>query len=338
MSFADERFLLGGTPQDAGAISTYLVTGCAGFIGSHLAEALLARGDAVIGIDSFTDYYRRERKEENLAYLIGRPGFSFLEADVSEAPLAGLVESVDGVFHLAAQPGVRGSWGRTFSIYVRDNLIATQRVFEAAARADKRVVFVSSSSVYGNAESYPTTEDLTPRPVSPYGVTKLCCEQLAQTYSEVAGLDFVALRYFTVYGPRQRPDMATERIVRALLDGGRFDIFGTGEQSRDVTYVEDAVRATITVMETAPPGAIYNVGGGSETTLKEIIEMCERLSGHKLDVRYAAPAAGDVRRTASDASLIEREVGWTAQVCLEEGLSTHLAWAAGARAPVPAAA
>jgi nucleoside-diphosphate-sugar epimerase len=298
MSFAGEPFLLGGNPQDAGKISTYLVTGCAGFIGSHLVQALLDRGDAVVGIDAFTDYYARERKQQNLAYLLGRPGFAFLEADVAEAPLSALIESVDGVFHLAAQPGVRGSWGRTFSIYVRDNLIATQRVFEAAARADKRVVFASSSSVYGNAETYPTSEDLTPRPVSPYGVTKLCCEQLAHTYSDVAGLDVVGLRYFTVYGPRQRPDMATERIVRALLDGGRFDIFGTGEQTRDVTYVEDAVRATITVMEAAPAGSIYNVGGGSETSLKEIIQMCESLSGSTLEVRFAAAAAGDVRRTA----------------------------------------
>jgi nucleoside-diphosphate-sugar epimerase len=242
------------------------------------------------------------------------------------------MEAVDGVFHLAAQPGVRGSWGRTFAIYVRDNLIATQRVFEAAARAGVRVVFASSSSVYGNAETYPTLEDLEPRPVSPYGVTKLCCEQLAQTYSEVAGLDYIAMRYFTVYGPRQRPDMATERIIRALLNGGRFDIYGTGEQSRDVTYVEDAVKATITVMEAAPAGAVYNVGGGSETTLKEIIELCEQLTGEQLDVRYAAAAAGDVQRTASDTSLIQRDTGWTPEVSLEEGLATHLARAAASSA------
>jgi nucleoside-diphosphate-sugar epimerase len=332
MDFKMKPFLLGSSPQDAGGVSTYLVTGCAGFIGSHLAGALLDRGDAVIGLDAFTDYYSRERKEENLSHLLGRRGFAFLEADASETPLAGLMEAVDGVFHLAAQPGVRGSWGRTFAIYVRDNLIATQRVFEAAARAGVRVVFASSSSVYGNAETYPTLEDLEPRPVSPYGVTKLCCEQLAQTYSEVAGLDYIAMRYFTVYGPRQRPDMATERIIRALLNGGRFDIYGTGEQSRDVTYVEDAVKATITVMEAAPAGAVYNVGGGSETTLKEIIELCEQLTGEQLDVRYAAAAAGDVQRTASDTSLIQRDTGWTPEVSLEEGLATHLAWAAASSA------
>jgi len=242
----------GGPLTEEHAAATYVVTGCAGFIGSHLAEVLVERGDRVLGIDAFTDYYARETKEANLAGLVGRPRFHMLEDDLVDAPLDALFEDVDGVFHLAAQPGVRGSWGRTFDVYLRDNLLATQRVFEAAAQRGVRVVFASSSSVYGNAATYPTSEAAPPRPVSPYGVTKLCCEHLAHTYADEAGLDFVAMRYFTVYGPRQRPDMAVGRIAAALSDGGRFVVYGTGEQSRDVTYVDDAVLATLAAMD-APP-------------------------------------------------------------------------------------
>jgi nucleoside-diphosphate-sugar epimerase len=304
---------------------TYVVTGAAGFIGSHLAAALLGRGDAVVGVDAFTDYYPRARKEANLARLLGHNGFTFLEADLSTVPLDFLVAGTSGVFHLAAQPGVRGSWGETFGIYLRDNLLATQRIFEAAARAGTRVVFASSSSVYGNAEGYPTSEDAVARPVSPYGVTKLCCEQLADAYRSVAGLDYVAMRYFTVYGPRQRPDMAVERIACALTHGGTFEVLGTGEQSRDVTYVDDAVTATLAAMDAAPAGAVYNVGGGSETSLREIIQLCASIAGQELDVRYKASAPGDVRRTAADTSRIRRDVGWTPQTSLEEGLTSQLA-------------
>jgi UDP-glucuronate 4-epimerase len=309
-------------------VATWVVTGCAGFIGSHLSQALLDRGDDVVGIDVFTDYYRRELKEANLELLLDRVGFTFLEADLVDLELGSLIAGTDGIFHLAARPGVRGSWGWTFAAYVRDNMVATQRVFEAAARARTRVVFASSSSVYGNAASYPTCEAVVPRPVSPYGVTKLCCEQLAHAYAEVAGLDFVALRYFTVYGPRQRPDMAVERIAIALADGGGFDVYGTGEQSRDVTYVDDAVTATVAAMEAAPPGAIYNVGGGSETSLREVIELCQEISGRELDVRFGAPAAGDVQRTVADTTRIFRDIGWAPQTTLEDGLTSQLAWAA----------
>src|SRR5919112_4043855 len=303
----------------------YVVTGAAGFVGSHLAAALLDRGAAVVGIDAFTDYYERERKERNLASLRHRAGFRLVEGDLVDLPLAELLAAAAGVFHLAAQPGVRGSWGQTFAVYVRDNLVATQRVFEASAAAGVRVVFASSSSVYGNAEAHPTREDATPRPVSPYGVTKLCCEDLARAYAGEAGLDFVALRYFTVYCPRQRPDMAIQRIGRALVTGASFQLFGTGEQSRDVTYVGDAVRATVAAMEGAPSGAIYNVGGGSETSLREIIHLCERLSGLTLALDSAPAAAGDVRRTAADISRIRAELGWVPQVALEEGVARQLA-------------
>ncbi|MGH3034536.1 MAG: NAD-dependent epimerase/dehydratase family protein [Gaiellaceae bacterium] len=303
----------------------YLVTGCAGFLGSHLVEALLGRGDEVVGVDSFSDYYAREKKEANLEEAQDRGGLSFVELDLAEGALPPLVQDVDGVFHLAAQPGVRGSWGDSFAVYVRDNILATARLFEAAAPAGVRVVMASTSSVYGNAEAYPTREDAVPRPISPYGVTKLACEQLAGTYAECFGLEVVALRYFTVYGPRQRPDMAFARIVSALLGGKAFHVFGTGEQSRDFTFVADAVSATLAAMELAPAGRIYNVGGGSETSLRDVIALGERLSGRRLDVRYEPSAAGDVRRTSADTTRIRSELAWRPQSALEEGLAAQLA-------------
>src|SRR3954454_6332183 len=203
---------------------TYLVTGCAGFIGSHLTETLLAQGASVVGADSFTDYYDRALKENNLREAQEDANFRLEELDLASASLEGVLDGVDGIFHLAAQAGVRGSWGDTFAVYARDNVVATQRIFEAATRRGLRVVWASSSSVYGNAESYPTTEDTPPRPISPYGVTKLSCEYLARAYTESFALDQIALRYFTVYGPRQRPDMAFTRIVLALLEGTPFRV------------------------------------------------------------------------------------------------------------------
>jgi nucleoside-diphosphate-sugar epimerase len=307
---------------------TYLVTGCAGFIGSHLSEALLERGDRVVGIDSFTDHYSRQLKEDNLRELRRRPGFTLLEADLVDAPLPSLVGVADGVFHLAGRPGARGSWGRTFGVDLRENLLATQRVFEAAADAGVRVVFASSSSVYGNAPSYPICESSPMRPVSPLGVTELCREQLAHMYATCAGLDFVGLRYFTVYGPRQRPDMAVNRIATALSTGDTFHVYGTGDQSRDVTYVDDAVLASIAVIDAAPAGATYNVGGGSETSLRRVMDLCRQLSGCELDMRFHPPATGDVRRTAADTTRIRADVGWAPQTTLEEGLASQLAWAA----------
>lgn len=305
-------------------MSAYVVTGCAGFIGSHLAEALLARGDTILGVDCFADYYPRETKEANLARLGGRPGFTFVEADLAAAPLAPLVTGADGVFHLAAQPGVRASWGETFAAYVRDNVIASQRLFEAAAARSLRVVWASSSSIYGDAETYPIAEDSPPRPISPYGVTKLTCEGLASAYGTCLGLDTVTLRYFTVYGPRQRPDMAFSRIVAALASGKMFEVYGTGEQTRDVTYVGDAVAATMAAMDRAPSGATYNVGGGSETSLREVIDLCERLTGRRLRRRYRSGMRGDVRRTAADISRAREALGWEPQTSLASGLAAQL--------------
>lgn len=310
-------------------MSRYVVTGCAGFIGSHLVDVLVTRGDEVVGIDAFTDYYARETKERNLAPLRESGRFTFVEADLVEEPLEGHVEGAAGVFHLAAQPGVRGSWGESFARYVRDNLLATQRLLEGSAAAGARVVFASSSSIYGNAEAYPTPEGARPQPISPYGVTKLGCEHLAAAYASQAGADLIVLRYFTVYGPRQRPDMAFARIVRALATGTEFHVFGDGGQSRDVTYVGDAVEATLAAMGRAPAGAVYNVGGGTEASLADAIEILERLAGRRLDTRYEPVAAGDVRRTSADTSRIRSELGWAPATSLEQGLAAQLAWAAG---------
>jgi nucleoside-diphosphate-sugar epimerase len=314
-------------------LTAYLVTGCAGFIGSRLAEALLDAGETVVGVDAFTDYYARELKEANVERLVAQPAFTLVRGDLVEEPLAPLVARCDGVFHVAAQPGVRGSWGDSFGSYARANLLATQRVLEAAASAGVRVVLASSSSVYGEAERYPTHEDTPPRPISPYGVTKLGCEHLARAYASVRALDAVVIRYFTVYGPGQRPDMAFARIIRALVTAEPFHVYGSGDQSRDVTYVDDAVDATVRAMERAPAGAVYNVGGGTETSLLEVIALVEELTGRRLDTRLAPAAAGDVRRTAADTTRIRAALGWEPATSLEDGLSAQLAWAAGTVAP-----
>jgi nucleoside-diphosphate-sugar epimerase len=305
-------------------VATFLLTGCAGFIGSHLTEALLTRGDHVLALDAFRDYYPRSLKELNIAQARESQNFELIEANLENLEFDTLVDGLDGIFHLAAQPGVRGSWGETFALYARDNVIATQRVFETATRANVRVVWASSSSVYGNAEAYPTAEQTRPRPISPYGVTKLSCEHLATAYAESFGLDHVALRYFTVYGPRQRPDMAFSRIGQALAEQTVFPVYGTGEQTRDVTFVADAVSATLAAMELAPPGSIYNIGGGSETSLNEVISVAERLVGRPLEVRREPAASGDVRRTAADTTRAKAELEWRPETPLEEGLRAQL--------------
>ena len=306
----------------------YLVTGAAGFIGSHLAEALQARGDDVVGVDSFNDYYDPALKEENAR------GLDVRRLDLAEEELDFV--GFDGVFHLAGQPGVR-SFGDVFPLYLRRNVLASQRVFEAAARDGVRVVFASSSSIYGDAERYPTPEDTRPVPLSPYGITKLACEHLLRAYERSFDLDTVALRYFTVYGPRQRPDMFFRRVVDALVEGGTVDLYGSGEQSRSCTYVDDAVEATIAAMERAVRGAVYNVGGGEEASVLEAISVLERISGRTLDVRRAARAAGDVTRTRADVDRIEADLGWRPTTSLEDGLGAQWSWARQRTRPVSSA-
>ncbi len=296
----------------------YVVTGAAGFIGSHLAEALAAAGHDVVGVDCFTDYYDPAEKEANAR------GLDVRRLDLAEDPLD--LDGVAGVFHLAAQAGVC-SFGGVFALYLRRNLLATQRVLEAASAAGVRVVFASSSSVYGDAETYPTSEDARPEPISPYGITKLGCEHLARAYAAGFDLDAVVLRYFTVYGPRQRPDMLFRRVCDALLAGGSFELYGGGAQSRSFTEVGDVVEATVAAMERAPAGAVYNVGGGDEASVLESIALLERLSGRTLDVRAGDAAKGDVRRTKADVSRIRDALGWAPRTGLEGGLGRMWSWA-----------
>jgi nucleoside-diphosphate-sugar epimerase len=293
-----------------------VVTGAAGFIGSHLVEALVTAGDEVAGVDAFTDHYAPALKRENAA------GLDVRELDLADAELD--LHGFDGVFHLAGQPGVRASWGPEFDLYVRRNVLATQRVTEAAAQAGVRLVFASSSSIYGNAERYPTPEDVVPAPISPYGITKLTGEHLVHAY----GSDAVVLRYFTVYGPRQRPDMGFARLLAALAERRPFELYGDGSQSRGFTYVADAIRATIGAMERAPAGAVYNVGGGSEATMGEAIAVAEQVSGRTLEVVERPAAAGDPRRTAANTTRIRAELGWSPEVGLEGGLRAQWEWAA----------
>jgi nucleoside-diphosphate-sugar epimerase len=296
-----------------------VVTGAAGFIGSHLAEALGAAGHEVVGLDCFTDYYDLALKQQNAR------GLDVRRLDLSEDELD--FTRFDGVFHLAAQPGVR-SFGDVFPLYVRHNVLATQRVFEAAAAAGTRVVFASSSSVYGEAERYPTPEDTPPRPLSPYGITKLTGEHLAGAYARGFGLDAVVLRYFNAYGPRQRPDMAFPRVIAALASGGAFTLFGDGEQSRSFTYVLDVVDASIRAMQDARSGAVLNVGGGEEATMNETISLLERISGRSLDARREPAVAGDQRRTKADTGRIRAQLGWEPRTSLEAGLRAQWEWAA----------
>jgi UDP-glucuronate 4-epimerase len=308
---------------------TVVVTGCAGFIGSHLSERLVADGCRVIGIDAFTPYYARADKLANLTELARDARFGLLELDLAAAELDGVFSRADVVFHLAAQPGVRKSFGESFADYVRDNVLATQRVFETALRSGiRRVVWASSSSVYGDAAAYPCREDATPaRPRSPYGVTKHTCEELAEVYRG-RGLDAVGLRYFTVYGPRQRPDMAMRRLCDALLAGTSFPLYGDGSQSRDFTHVDDAVEATLRAADADRPHPLYNVGGGEEATLATVIGELEWLAGRGVTVDHRRAQAGDVRRTGADTSLARDSLGWLPRTALRQGLRSELQWVA----------
>ena len=303
-----------------------LVTGAAGFVGSHLSAALVDDGAEVLGVDAFTDYYSRLRKEQNLAHLRGRPGFSFLEDDLSEAPLAPLLDGVDCVFHLAGQPGVRASWGPDFVQYVRHNIAATQRLLEASMLHPlRKFVFASSSSVYGDAEAYPTPESLRPQPVSPYGVTKLAAEHLCEVYRTSFGVPVASLRLFTVYGPRQRPDMAFSRLVAAALAGEEFEVYGDGEQTRDFTFVGDVVKAMRDAAASDWCG-VANIGGGSRTSLNAVLDIVSDLCG-ELRVVRRPQATGDVRHTAADTSVARAAFGYRPRTSLPEGLAAMVAWA-----------
>jgi UDP-glucose 4-epimerase len=308
-------------------VTRALVTGAAGFIGSHLAERLLAGGVQVTGVDCFTDYYDPALKRRNLETARASERFALLTLDLGADDLAALPE-VDVVFHQAAQAGVRASWGADFATYTHHNVLATQRLLERYRDARlQRFVYASSSSVYGDAERFPTDEALLPRPFSPYGVTKLAGEHLALLYGRNFGIPVSALRYFTVYGPRQRPDMAFHRFCRAMLRGEPITVYGDGRQSRDFTFIDDAVEANLLAWERSAPQGVYNVGGGSQVEVLEAIRALERTLGRSADVRFEPRPPGDPLRTRADATRLRAELGYVTRVGIQEGLAAEAAWA-----------
>lgn len=304
-----------------------LVTGAAGFIGSTLSERLLADGVVVTGVDCFTDYYDPALKRKNLEPAMRHPSFRLLELDLGDADLSALPD-VDVVFHQAAQAGVRASWGREFSTYVHHNILATQRLLERYRDAAlERFVYASSSSVYGDAEKYPTDEQLLPRPFSPYGVSKLAGEHLVLLYGRNFGLNVAALRYFTVYGPRQRPDMAFHKFCKAMLRGEEIPVYGDGRQSRDFTFIDDAVEANVRAWKRSAPQGVYNIGGGSQVEVVEAIAILERALGVKAKVRFEPRPPGDPLRTRADASRLRADLDYATRVGIEDGLAAEAAWA-----------
>lgn len=312
----------------------YLVTGVAGFIGSQVAEALLPHATSVVGVDGFTDYYAREIKERNLQNLREAPNFQLVDADLRTDDLSDLLRGTHVVLHQAGQPGVRMSWGEEFVDYVDHNVVATQRLLEWARRGGVgRFVYASSSSVYGNAVAYPTTESTLPRPFSPYGTTKLAAEHLCGLYAANWGLPTVALRYFSVYGPRQRPDMGIHRFIQAALEDREIELYGNGEQVRDFTHVSDVVRANLlAARQPLAPGTVLNIAGGSHETMNAVLTRIAELLGRPLRLKQVGEQAGDVAETRADCGLARRLLGWAPTIGLPEGLASQVEWQAAAAA------
>lgn len=304
-----------------------IITGVAGFIGSTTAQHFLQRGHSVIGIDSFTTYYDRARKEQNLHTALTSKHFTFHKLDVARDLLDPVFAEADAVVHLAGQPGVRRSW-MEFDNYLEANVKGTREVLDAALRHGiERVVYASSSSVYGDASTYPTNEDHPTCPLSPYAVTKLAGEQLCTLYASERNLNTVSLRYFTVYGPRQRPDMLTHRLVEAAHCGSSVTVFGDGHQVRDFTFVDDIARANV-LAATADvrPGSVFNISGGSSASVREVVRGTERATGAHINLEYGNAATGDVRETGGDCSKARRELDWEPTVSLTQGLRNHVDW------------
>jgi len=304
-----------------------LITGAAGFIGSTLAGRLVVEGVDTVGIDSLTDYYNPAIKRANIGGL--RDDIRFLADDLNRTDLDGLIEGIDVVFHLAGQPGVRKSWGRDFDTYMAENILATQRLLEAAKSAvsPPRIVFASSSSVYGDAEAFPTSEAAAPRPRSPYGVTKLAAENLCRLYAANYGLETVSLRFFTVYGPRQRPDMAFTRFLRAAEHDKPVTIYGSGQQVRDFTFVTDIVDALFrSASADIAPGTVLNVSGGGSHSINDVLDVMERVLGRPINAVRTDTALGDVSRTTADITAARKLLGWKPRVELEDGLRSQLDW------------
>ncbi len=304
-----------------------LVTGVAGFIGSHLAERLLAEGYEIVGLDCFTDFYPRAIKEANLQSLRGRPGFRFIEDDLCTMDLASLLREMDYVLHEAAQAGVRSSWGSEFMAYVNNNIVATQRLLEASRGSNlRKFVFASSASVYSNAATLPTREDAPLRPYSPYGVTKLAAENLCHLYHDNLGLPTIVLRYFSVYGPRQRPDMALHRFIERMLQEKPLPLFGDGTQTRNFTYISDVVEATVLAMRSPVTGRTFNTGGGSRATINQVIALLEEIIGKRAIIDQQNKQHGDASHTWADTTAAEEVLGFKAHVGLREGLATEVNW------------
>ena len=306
-----------------------VVTGVAGFIGSHLAEHLVAQGHEVVGIDCFTPYYSPQLKRVNLAALMAKPGFQLVEGDLSTLDLGPVLEGADYVFHQAAQAGVRASWGERFTEYAQHNVLATQRLLEALrGRPLRKLVYASSSSVYGDAR-LPMRETARPQPVSPYGVTKLAAEHLCRLYHVNYGLPAVALRYFTVYGPRQRPDMGIHKFIRAIAAGDRIHVYGDGTQSRDFTYVDDIVRANVLAALSRVTGTAINIGGGSRIVLRDLLDMLQDAVGQRAQLVYMANQKGDIGHTAADCRRAQRLLGFVPAVDIVAGLHRQVSWQLG---------
>jgi nucleoside-diphosphate-sugar epimerase len=315
-----------------------LVTGAAGFIGSHLVDNLLQQGHDVLGVDRLTDYYDVDQKRSNLAAAMAHENFEFLESDVSSPEALARLDGTDVVYHLAGQPGVRFSWERDFQVYLECNVAATQALLEAARHSFvRRIVYASSSSVYGNQDVYPCDESVRPQPYSPYGVTKLAAEHLCSLYAANYGTPTVSLRYFSVYGPRQRPDMAFSRFIRTGLAGGRLTVTGDGRQVRDFTFVDDVVRATAAAGTCdVAPGTVLNVAGGQSVTVNDVLAIIEQALGRELDVGHVPDEAGDVRRTGGARWLAEDMLGWVPAVTVGEGLPRQVEWEIRRQSMVPA--
>jgi UDP-glucose 4-epimerase len=304
-----------------------LVTGAAGFVGSSISDRLISRGDTVIGVDCFLDYYPRWVKEENLKGARSHKNFEFIEGDLLNLDIQKLLQRVDVVFHQAGQAGVRASWGEYFKTYTDNNILATQRLLEGA-RALKnppKIVYASSSSVYGDAESYPTHERMVPAPVSPYGVTKLAAEHLVSLYASQFGLNTVSLRYFTVFGPRQRPDMAFTRFCYKALNKIEIPIFGDGSQSRDFTFISDIVEANLLAAEHGGNGRVFNIGGGTNATVNDVLTILRKLTG-ELQVRYSEKMVGEAKKTAADTTAARRDLQFSPKVSLEQGIEAQVNW------------
>ncbi len=314
-----------------------VVTGAAGFIGSHVAETLLKQGEQVVGIDHFNDYYSPALKRQNISGFINHPNFKLIDGDIQFLDWNLLLEDVDVIYHQAAQAGVRASWGTSFRAYTERNINATQIILEAAKDAKnlKRFIYASTSSIYGNAETLPTSETIAPQPVSPYGITKLAAERLGGLYHNNFGVPFCALRYFTVYGPRQRPDMGFHKFYKAAIEGKAIDVFGDGRQTRDFTFISDAVAANLAAAKCdAANGEIFNIGGGSRVVLEDVLDLMGDIMGETIVRNYVDQALGDARHTAADVTKAKNVLRFAPKVSLREGLTQEWQWIQGLYSPV----